>query len=217
MLFLQLHFSSCMKPKKKENLSFLVAHYYLTPVGSQVCVYWVFYGGFEPEANQNKLEQSILHLKTKSGNVNYSLVKRCRGGQGAPTTVLQTTAGLSYLGTTPDRVAGISCCWHCLSQSCLMRYTHTHAHTHTCWPISAFIWHCWASTCLGLSRQVASKHPPWWAGTASQPDNYHPLSSHGLPAEVYKPEILKKANFKIFYWAIYLKRGQTKLFCDRLP
>lgn len=75
----------------------------------------MFYDDFEPDQNQNQLELCTLCSKTKYGNAKFSMVKRSRGegggvGQRAATTVLQATGGLSYLETTPDRVAGISCC-----------------------------------------------------------------------------------------------------------
>lgn len=48
---------------------------------------------------------------------------------------------------------GISCFWRRLSQSLV------DICAYTCSLISAFIQPCWASTCLGLSRQVACRHP----------------------------------------------------------
>ena len=69
-------------PSEPGFFFFLVAHDSNGITG--VCVHWVFYYGFEPDrANQNKLEQSNLHLKTKYGNVKYSVVKRyrVRGGK----------------------------------------------------------------------------------------------------------------------------------------
>ena len=144
-------------------------------MGSNVC------NGCFIVAGHSQWGRKKTRSDKKSEDTKYFLVKRGGGRQGAPTTVRQATAGLSYLGTSPDREAGISCCWHCLSQSRKIQYKHTHMHhTHTCWYISAFIWHCWASTGLGLFGQVASKHPPWWAGTAAQPNNQHPLINYCL-------------------------------------
>lgn len=60
---------------------------------------------------RNKLEQSYFMLEDQKWECEIFCCKEVKGrGGGAAATVLQATGGLSYLGTTPDREAGISCC-----------------------------------------------------------------------------------------------------------
>lgn len=145
----------------------------------------------------------------KNGNVKYSMVKRCRGGQGAATTVIQATACLSYLGMTPDRVAGISCCWHCLSQSGLVQ----NKHTHMCMNTHLLTHICFHIALLGLYKPGPHKTgglqaPPRWPGTAAQPDNYHPVTSHSLPAE----PVWLFFCMRHFLWGQY---GEGDMWCTQ--
>lgn len=92
---------------------------------------------------------------------------------GAPTTVHQATGGLSYLRTTPDRGAGISC----LSRSGKIQYKHTATLTHV--HLSMHI--CFHTTLLGLYVPG----PPWTGGPrVLKSDGCHPGCS--LSAEPSK-------------------------------
>lgn len=115
-----------------------------------------------------------------------------QGGQGVAPTVPQTTAVLSYLGTTPDGVAGISCCWHCLSQSWLMWYTHTHSHTHLLTHICFHI----AQLCLAPmdrwppSTHMVGRHPNSLTTTTRSAASASQLSLFGSFS----------GNFYLNYW-----------------